>query len=87
VTKQFYQPIHELEALQKQRRGEAAPLARLDVQRVSEVNRTQRPTFKHHDAAGERDPAGLPASGTAMTPARQIKGHTGSRAGGGRNAT
>jgi hypothetical protein len=36
LTKQFYQPMHELEALQKQRRGEAAPLARLDVQGVSE---------------------------------------------------
>jgi hypothetical protein len=36
LTKQFYQAMHELEALQKQRRGEAAPLARLDVQGVSE---------------------------------------------------
>jgi hypothetical protein len=32
LTRQFYQAKHELEVLQKQRRGEATPLARLDVQ-------------------------------------------------------
>jgi hypothetical protein len=35
-SRQFYQALHELEARQKQRRGEATPLARLDVQGVSE---------------------------------------------------
>jgi hypothetical protein len=32
LSRQFYQAQHELEARQKQRRGEATPLARLDVQ-------------------------------------------------------
>ena len=36
LSRQFYQAKHELEVLQKQRRGEATPLARLDVQGVSE---------------------------------------------------
>ncbi|HXL16894.1 MAG TPA: hypothetical protein VN961_05160 [Streptosporangiaceae bacterium] len=36
LSRQFYQAQHELEARQKQRRGEATPLARLDVQGVSE---------------------------------------------------
>jgi hypothetical protein len=36
LTRQFYQSKHELEVLQKQRRGEATPLARLDVQGAPE---------------------------------------------------
>ena len=36
LRRQFYQAMHELEARQKQRRGEATPLARLDVQGVPE---------------------------------------------------
>jgi hypothetical protein len=36
LSRQFYQAKHELEALQKEDRGEATPLARLDVQGVSE---------------------------------------------------
>jgi len=36
LSRQFYQALHELEARQKQRRGEATPLARLDVHGVSE---------------------------------------------------
>jgi hypothetical protein len=36
LSRQYYQAKHELEVLQKQRRGEATPLARLDVQGVSE---------------------------------------------------
>ena len=36
LTRQFYQAKHELEVLQKQRRGEPTPLARLDVQGAPE---------------------------------------------------
>ena len=36
LSRQLYQAKHELEVLQKQRRGEATPLARLDVHGVSE---------------------------------------------------
>jgi hypothetical protein len=36
LSRQFYQAKHEHEALQQQRRGEATPLARLDVQGVPE---------------------------------------------------
>ena len=36
LTRQFYQAKHELEVLQKQRRGEATPLVRLDVQGAPE---------------------------------------------------
>ena len=36
LSRQLYQAKHELEVLQKQRRGEATPLARLDVQGVTE---------------------------------------------------
>jgi hypothetical protein len=36
LSRQFYQAKHELEVLQKQRRGEATPLARLDVQGAPE---------------------------------------------------
>jgi hypothetical protein len=36
LSRQLYQAKHELEVLQKQRRGEATPLARLDVEGVSE---------------------------------------------------
>jgi hypothetical protein len=32
LSKQMYQALHELEALQARRRGRAAPLARVDVQ-------------------------------------------------------
>ena len=32
LSRQLYQAMHELEALQAKRAGEAAPLARLDVQ-------------------------------------------------------
>jgi len=36
LTRQFYQAKHELEVLQKQRRGEATSLVRLDVQGAPE---------------------------------------------------
>jgi len=36
LSRQFYQAKHELEVLQKQRRGEPTPLARLDVQGAPE---------------------------------------------------
>ena len=36
LSRQFYQAKHEFEVLQKQGRGEATPLARLDVQGVPE---------------------------------------------------
>jgi len=36
LSRQFYQAKHEHEALQQQRRGEATPLARLDVQGLPE---------------------------------------------------
>jgi hypothetical protein len=36
LSRQYYQAKHELEVLQKQRRGEATPLARLDVQGMTE---------------------------------------------------
>jgi hypothetical protein len=36
LSRQLYQAKHELEVLQKQRRGEATPLARLDVQGAPE---------------------------------------------------
>ena len=32
LSRQMYQALHELEALQARRRGRAAPLARMDVQ-------------------------------------------------------
>jgi hypothetical protein len=32
LSRQMYQALHELEALQSRRRGAAAPLARVDVQ-------------------------------------------------------
>jgi hypothetical protein len=36
LNRQLYQAKHELEVLQKQRRGESTPLARLDVQGLTE---------------------------------------------------
>ena len=36
LSRQYYQAKHELEALQKESRGEATPLARLDVQGLAE---------------------------------------------------
>jgi hypothetical protein len=36
LSRQFYQAKHELEVLHKQRRGEATPLARVDVEGVTE---------------------------------------------------
>jgi hypothetical protein len=46
------QAKYELEALQQQRRGEATPLARLDVQGgVRTVDRARQPDHQHHDAA------------------------------------
>jgi hypothetical protein len=36
LTRQFFQAKHEHEALQKQRRGEATPLARVDLHRLPE---------------------------------------------------
>ncbi|HET9925337.1 MAG TPA: hypothetical protein VFS98_14580 [Methylomirabilota bacterium] len=36
LSRQLYQAKHEHEALQQQRRSEATPLARLDVQGVPE---------------------------------------------------
>ena len=36
LSRQLYQAKHELEVLQKQRRGEPTPLARVDVQGATE---------------------------------------------------
>ena len=55
LSRQFYQAKHELEVLQKQRRGEATPLAPPGRARsVRAVDRAQQPERQHHDAAGER---------------------------------
>ncbi len=38
LTRQFYQALHELEALQVRRRGERTPLARLDLQGLPDTS-------------------------------------------------
>ena len=37
LNRQLYQALHELEAMKARRRGEAAPLARLDVHGIPET--------------------------------------------------
>jgi hypothetical protein len=37
LSRQFYQALHELEAQQARRQGQAAPLARVDVQGLPEA--------------------------------------------------
>jgi hypothetical protein len=37
VSRQFYQALHELEAQQARRHGQAAPLARVDIQGIPEA--------------------------------------------------
>ena len=37
LSRQFYQALHELEAQQARRRGQAAPLARVDVHGLADA--------------------------------------------------
>ena len=62
LSRQLYQAKHELEVLQKQRRGEATPLARLDVQglTIMEPGEAILPAAKLIAILRERPLAGAP---------------------------